>query len=95
MRLLFRFVVLPLLVLWLIRNILRALFGGLNSQVAAKSPKTAPPVSPGGELKKDPVCGTYVSPDASVTKRIDGKTVYFCSPACRDKYVGQASRPVH
>ena len=42
MRLLFRFVVLPLLVLWLIRNILRSLFGGMNSQVAAKSPKTAP-----------------------------------------------------
>ena len=43
-------------------------------------------MSPGGELKKDPVCGTYVSPDASVTKRIDGQMIYFCSTACRDKY---------
>jgi YHS domain-containing protein len=86
MRLLFRLVVVPLLVLWLVRNILRSLFGGSSSPVAARPAKPVPTVSPGGELKKDPVCGTYVSADTSVTKRIDGQTVYFCSPACRDKY---------
>jgi len=86
MRLLFRFVILPLLVLWFLRNLLRSIFGGMNSQVAAKPARRAPPVSAGGELKKDPVCGTYVSADTSVTKRIDGHTVYFCSPTCRDKY---------
>jgi YHS domain-containing protein len=86
MRLLFRFVVLPLLVLWFLRSILRSIFGGMNSQVAAKPARPVPPVSAGGELKKDPVCGTYVSADTSVTKRIDGQTVHFCSPACRDKY---------
>jgi YHS domain-containing protein len=37
-------------------------------------------------LKKDPVCGTFVSVDASVTKRVHGELVHFCSPACRDKY---------
>jgi YHS domain-containing protein len=86
MRLLFRFVVVPLLVLWLLRNILGSIFGGGNSQVAARPVRPAPKASPGGELKKDPVCGTYVSPDTSVTRRIDGQLVYFCSPACRDKY---------
>jgi YHS domain-containing protein len=86
MRFLFRFVVLPLLVLWLVRNVLRSIFGGMNSQVAAKPARPVPPVSRGGELKKDPVCGTYVSADTSVTKRINGQTVHFCSPACRDKY---------
>jgi|HubBroStandDraft_1064217.scaffolds.fasta_scaffold03270_2 YHS domain-containing protein len=86
MRLLFRFVVVPLLVFWLVRNVLRSIFGGMSSQVAAKPARPAPTVSPGGELKKDPVCGTYVSADTSVTKLIDGRTVYFCSSACRDKY---------
>jgi len=86
MRLLFRFVVLPLLVLWFLRIILRSIFAGMNSQVATKPARPVPTVSPGGELKKDPVCGTYVSADTSVTKRIDGQTVHFCSPACRDKY---------
>jgi len=86
MRFLFRFVILPLLVFWFLRNLLRSIFGGMNSQVAAKPARPVPPVSSGGELKKDPVCGTYVSADASVTKRINGQTVHFCSPACRDKY---------
>lgn len=85
MRLLFRLVVLPLLVLWLIRNILSSLFGGVRTPVAS-GPKVAPKVSTGGELKKDPVCGTYVSTETSVTKRVAGQTIYFCSPACRDKY---------
>jgi len=40
----------------------------------------------GGELKKDPVCGTYVSAAAGVTKRIKGDLVHFCSAECRDKY---------
>jgi YHS domain-containing protein len=86
MRFLFRFVVVPLLLFWVLRSILASIFGGINTQVAAKPARQAPPVSPGGELKKDPVCGTYVSTDTSVTKRIDGHTIYFCSAACRDKY---------
>lgn len=87
MRFLFRFVVLPLLVFWLVRGILRSLFGGQNAQVAAKPARPVPKAaSPGGELKKDPVCGIYVSADTSVTSRIGGQTVHFCSPGCRDKY---------
>jgi YHS domain-containing protein len=86
MRFLFRFVVVPLVLFWLLRGILRSVFDGLNNPTAAKPARPMPTVSPGGELKKDPVCGTYVSADASVTKRIDGQTVYFCSAACRDKY---------
>jgi YHS domain-containing protein len=84
-RFLFVRIVVPLLILWLVRSIFRSIFGG-NSRVVARPPQPAPPVSPGGELKKDPVCGTYVSSQISVTKRINGETVHFCSPACRDKY---------
>ncbi len=40
----------------------------------------------GGELKKDPVCGTYVSPQAAVTRTVKGEVLYFCSPECREKY---------
>lgn len=87
MRFLFVRVIVPLLFLWLVRGILRSMFAGSHSQVAAKPIRPVPTtVSPGGELRKDPVCGTYVSADTSVTKRINGQTVHFCSPACRDKY---------
>lgn len=85
-RFLFLRVVLPLLLFWLLRGVFRSIFASLNSSVA-KPPRPAPPAAhTGGELKKDPVCGTYVSVDASVTKRINGETVHFCSAVCRDKY---------
>jgi YHS domain-containing protein len=86
MRFLIVEVLLPLLVLWLVRNLIRSLFGGLHSSVARQPPQKAPTIHTGGELKKDPVCGTFVSVDASVTKRVNGELVHFCSPACRDKY---------
>jgi YHS domain-containing protein len=34
------------------------------------------------KLVRDPVCGTYVSPDSALS---DG-TDYFCSDKCRDQY---------
>jgi YHS domain-containing protein len=40
----------------------------------------------GGELVKDPVCGTFVSPAAAVKKIAGGETHYFCSVECRDKF---------
>ncbi len=85
-RFLFLRIILPLLLLWLLRGILRSIFASLNSSVVSKPARPAPTVSTGGELKKDPVCGTYVSTEASVTKRVNGETVHFCSAACRDKY---------
>lgn len=49
------------------------------------------PAQPGGqtveEMKQDPVCGTYVPASLAVTAAHKGTTVYFCSAACRDKFV--------
>ena len=39
------------------------------------------------KLVRDPVCGTYVSPDSAIYQ--DGN--YFCSEKCRDDYQRQAS----
>jgi len=39
------------------------------------------------KLVRDPVCGTYVSPDSAIS---DGKH-YFCSEKCRDEYRSHAS----
>ena len=86
MRLLFRLVIVPLLLFWVVRSIVRSILSGWNSDIASRPLRPAPKVSQGGELKKDPVCGTYVSPEISVSSRIKGEMVYFCSAACRDKY---------
>jgi len=46
-----------------------------------------PEVPMGGELKRDPVCGTYVSTASALKKTsAGGDVVYFCSAACRDRY---------
>ena len=39
------------------------------------------------KLVRDPVCGTYVSPDSAIS---DGKHC-FCSEKCRDEYRSHAS----
>ena len=45
-----------------------------------------PPVVVNGELRKDPVCGTYVAMAGSPSKAIGQETFYFCSPECREKF---------
>ncbi len=50
---------------------------------AQPQPKEAPRT---GELHKDPVCGTYVSESTSFRRQLSGKTVYYCSDACRQKH---------
>lgn len=45
-------------------------------------------VKAGGELKKDPVCGTYISTHSPHRKTVRGETVYFCSEACKNKHTG-------
>jgi len=78
---------LPLGLLFLVRALLRNIFTSVRSYTSAQTrAPQAPPVSAGGELKKDPVCGTYVSTTASVTRIVNGNTIHFCSAQCRDKY---------
>ncbi len=65
--------------------ILRGFSELLNSSTAAPQAKR-PDVPVAGELKKDPVCGTFV-PAASAHKKVLGaETVYFCSEECKSKY---------
>jgi YHS domain-containing protein len=68
-----------------VRNII---IGYRQSGLAPRARSYQPPPAPtGGELHKDPVCGTYVSPQASVTRTVRGRVFYFCSPECRDRYL--------
>jgi YHS domain-containing protein len=39
-------------------------------------------------LHKDPVCGTFVAPSTAWQKAVGGKTYYFCSIDCREKFKG-------
>jgi YHS domain-containing protein len=77
--------VLPLLLLFLVfRSVVKSILMG--SQGQPKRNPAAPTIQPSGDLQKDPVCGAFVSPAASVTRNINGTVVHFCSAECRDKY---------
>jgi len=44
--------------------------------------KTSPPI----HLCRDPVCGTYVSPEISLKLEKSGQITHFCSAECRQRY---------
>jgi len=78
-------IILPLVVVLFLARLFRTIVEGIRTAFVASRP-SAPTVSPGGELKKDPVCGTYVSTATSLSKTVGGQVVYFCSEECRKKY---------
>jgi len=82
---------LPLLAFLLVRSIIQSIFQ-TGRDVARRQAEPQPPAQPtviaGGDLKKDPVCGTYVSTSLALTHTVKGELVYFCSRECRDKFVG-------
>ena len=57
--------------------------GGARRTTATSSRGEPLPV----KLVRDPVCGTYVSPDSAIFQNGN----YFCSEKCRDEYKRQAS----
>ncbi len=84
-----------MLVMSVIRSVLGIIgkaFSGLSntSSPQAGASGSRPPSSPssGGELKKDPVCGTFISTATAFQKFANGQTYYFCSTECRDKFKG-------
>ena len=84
-------IVFPALVFYAILTVLRSILRGLGSSMQT-GPRRAsrsgpPPVQAGGELKKDPVCGTYVSTSTSPSRIVNGQPVYFCSEECRRKFI--------
>jgi YHS domain-containing protein len=43
----------------------------------------------GMKLVRDPVCGTYVVPNSTLSLTSRAGTYYFCSETCRAKYQGR------
>ncbi len=82
MRFLF-YLIVGVIVLTLLRSVLEAVgkaFAGGPSE-----PQRGP-VQGAQSLKKDPICGTFVSETTAIQKTKGGETYYFCSAACRDKF---------
>jgi hypothetical protein len=83
------YVVVGVVILTLLRSVLEAV--GKAFSAATSSPPSPPSAGgPRGQapqsLKKDPVCGTFVSVATALQKTKGGETYYFCSAECRDKF---------
>lgn len=70
-------------------SLLKAGTTAFRSNVAprpAQSPNPRANASPGGDLHKDPVCGTYVAESTPFRQNISGHSFFYCSEACKEKH---------
>jgi YHS domain-containing protein len=86
------YLIASVLVISVVRSIIGIVLKGFSDlfhpPVPPQTAPRAPSVPAGGELKKDPVCGTFISTATAIQKRLGGETYYFCSAECRDKFRG-------
>lgn len=48
------------------------------------------------DMVKDPVCGMEIrTKDAAATEEHEGRTFYFCSGLCHDRFMGDPHRYGH
>src|SRR2546422_537057 len=97
---LFRIILYMLVAIFLIsivRGVIGVFMKGFANLVSPPSQQQATAGGPkpesiplSGELKKDPVCGTYTSAATAVKQTFGKEVVYFCSPECRDKYAAKS-----
>jgi len=85
---LFFYLIFTVVAISVVRMVAGVLMKGLGAWFSPSEPEAQrrSPVPEGGELKKDPVCGTFVSTATSVKKSVGGAVIHFCSAECRDKF---------
>ena len=87
MRFLFFKVLGPICLILLARSFLRSIMEGFRStNRRVNALNLRPQYRRAEKVKRDPVCGTYVAASGAIIRNVKGQPVYFCSPACRDKY---------
>lgn len=95
-----KYIVILILVFLAVRLIKKALSGvvviGPGGRPGPRGPGPGDRVGPSGpadaEMVQDPVCGSYVPVDGSITARVEGRTIHFCSTECRDEYLEKTRR---
>ena len=94
-----------LAIVWVVRFLWRMLVGtGSRSRSIRQSERGGPFQSRsqarssgeatirGGEMKKDPQCGTYVSTELSVKSNLGNEVLHFCSPECQHEFLQARAR---
>jgi len=82
-----RFIIWVLVATWVGRKLFGWLFGAAQSSATESAGRPAP--AQGHQLFRDPVCGTHVPAEISLTIEESGHTHHFCSVECRNTYAAQ------
>lgn len=81
--------IIAVLLISMVRSVIGIIARAISQSVTpSQAGPNRPSVPSGGELKKDPVCGTYISTATAIQKKVGAEVYYFCSAACRDKFRG-------
>jgi YHS domain-containing protein len=81
------FLILSLFAITLLRGIIGIITKAFTSSSNAPEPRRSAGAAPAaGVLRKDPVCGVYVSEALAVRWETDGQILFFCSEKCREEY---------
>ena len=81
------------------KSIITAIVQVFRSSGSIPNPAYRPPetksseIPTSGELRKDPVCGTFVAMNSPYTQMRGNDTIYFCSKDCRDRFKTQKQWP--
>jgi YHS domain-containing protein len=82
------FLLISIVLITFLRMVMGLIINTMKAMMSPGIPPTgSPPASPAtGELKRDPVCGTFIPASTSFRKTVNGEAHCFCSAECRDKY---------
>lgn len=93
-------VILRLLFIVLLITVFRHLLGNiLGTKPRIRRTESRAQQRPGfpqretGHMVRDPLCGTFVAEELSVSAKTGGETLHFCSRECRDTYLASLTRP--
>jgi len=79
-----RVLLLGVLLILIARAFWRVVDGVLEA--AGGTPRRGRTRAPAVKLVRDPVCGTFVSPQSALSTDARGARYYFCSEDCRRKF---------
>ena len=80
-----RLLLLLILISFVARAFWRVIDGVIEGLRGTPPASKQPPVQ-AVAMVRDPVCGTFVLPDRSVTLSEGGRQLHFCSARCRDEF---------
>lgn len=80
-----------LVILFIIRLVLRFLYriAGAASPPRSTRNSNHPSTREGGQLVRDPNCGTYVAVGRALREGSGDSAIYFCSEACRTAWASR------